>query len=59
MEYFLDTFLCGLVFIGEIIGAILLAILVQLIFYRIFKINLYKNIIKGLEKLEKFTEEVF
>lgn len=58
MEYWLDVLLCGLITIGELIGVIILAILIQLIFYRVFKINLYKNIIRGLSKLEKYIEEV-
>ena len=58
MSYWLDVLLCGLITIGELIGVIMLAMAIQLIFYRVFKINLYKNIIRGLSKLEKHIEEV-
>lgn len=58
MNYWLDVLLCGLITIGELIGVIILAMAIQLIFYRVFKINLYKNIIRGLSKLEKYIEEV-
>lgn len=58
MSYWLDVLLCGLVTLGELIGVIILAMAIQLIFYRVFKINLYKNIIRGLSKLEKYIEEV-
>lgn len=58
MSYWLDVLLCGLVTLGELIGVILLAVLIQIIFYKIFGINLYKKIIKGLNKLEKYIEEV-
>ena len=58
MSYWLDVLLCGLVTLGELIGVILLAVLIQIIFYKIFRINLYKKIIKGLNKLEKYIEEV-
>ena len=58
MNYWLDVLLCGLVTLGELIGVMLLAVLTQIIFYKIFRINLYKKIIKGLNKLEKYIEEV-
>lgn len=58
MNYWLDVLLCGLVTLGELIGIILLAVLIQIIFYKIFRINLYKKIITGLNKLEKYIEEV-
>lgn len=58
MNYWLDVLLCGLVTLGELIGVMLLAVLIQIIFYKIFRINLYKKIIKGLNKLEKYIEEV-
>lgn len=58
MSYWLDVLLCGLVTLGELIGVMLLAVLIQIIFYKIFRINLYKKIITGLNKLEKYIEEV-
>ena len=58
MSYWLDVLLCGLVTLGELIGVMLLAVLTQIIFYKIFRINLYKKIIIGLNKLEKYIEEV-
>lgn len=43
MIYILDLIACGLVVLAELIGAFTLAILTQFIFYRVFKINLYKK----------------
>ena len=58
ISYWLDVMLCSLVVITKVVQAIGIALLVQFIFYKVFKINLYKNIIRGLNKLEKYIEEI-
>lgn len=59
MDKLLDILLCSGVLIGEIFGAIVAMLLIQLIFYRVFNINLYKSINKGLDKLDKYLSKVF
>ena len=59
IEYLLDVYLCGMVVITEIIGAIAIGILTQYIFYKVFKINLYKNLCKLSRKLDKKVTEMF
>lgn len=44
MNKLLDLYLCSLVTIGELIAIFIGLILVQAIFYRVFKINLYEII---------------
>lgn len=53
MIYLLDVIACGLVVFAELVGVILLGLLIQFIFYRFFKINLFKTIIKALDRLDK------
>lgn len=59
MDKLLDILLCGGTLILEIVGAIVAMLLIQLIFYRVFNINLYKSINKGLDKLDKYLSRVF
>jgi len=59
IEYLLDVYLCGLVVLAELIGAIAIGILTQYIFYKVFKINLYKNLYKLSRKLDKKVTEMF
>lgn len=59
MIYLLDVIGCSLVVIAEVIGSLLIAILTQFIFYKVFKINLFKSIIKGLDKLDRRLSEIF
>lgn len=59
IEYLLDVYLCGMVVIVEVIGAMAIAILFQFIFYKVFKINLYKNLCKLSRKLDKKVTEMF
>lgn len=59
INYYLDIALCGMMLIAEIFGAIVLALAVQLIFYRVFKINLYKTILRKLDRLDKRLTEIF
>ena len=59
IEYLLDVYLCGLVVLAELIGAMAIAILFQYVFYKVFKINLYKNLCKLSRKLDKKVTEIF
>ncbi len=59
ISYYLDVALCGLTLMLELFGAIGTMLLVQLIFYKIFKINLYKNFWKFLNKMDKKLTEMF
>ena len=59
IEYLLDVYLCGLVVLAELIGAMAIAILFQYVFYKVFKINLYKNLCKLSRKLDKKVTEYF
>lgn len=52
--YWLDVILCSITVGLELLGAIIIALLIQLISYRIFNFNIYKNIDKGLKKLDKY-----
>lgn len=57
--YLLDVMLCGLVVIAKLFGAVVLALTVQLLFLKLFKINLYKLINKKLNKLDKKLNKYF
>lgn len=59
IEYLLDVYLCGLVVLAELIGAIAIGILLQYIFYKVFKINLYKSFWKFSDRLDKRINEIF
>lgn len=59
IEYLLDVYLCGLVVLAELIGAMAIAILFQYVFYKVFKINLYKSFWKLSDKLDKRINEIF
>lgn len=59
MIYILDVIACGLVVLAELIGVFALAILTQFIFYRVFKMNLYKSFVKLIFELDKKAEEIF
>lgn len=59
ISYFLDVYLCGLTLLAEIAGAIMLMLLIQLIFYRGFKINLYKNIWRFLNRMDQKVTRIF
>lgn len=53
ISYLIDVFLCSMVVVAELVGTIILAIAVEVIVYKIFKINLYRAIWKGLDKLDR------
>ena len=59
ISYYLDIALCVLVLMLELFGAIGMMLIVQLIFYRVFKINLYKKFWKFLNKMDKKLTEMF
>lgn len=59
MIHILDIIACGLVVLAELIGVLTLAILTQFIFYKVFKINLYKRFVKLIFELDKKAEEIF
>jgi len=59
ISYWLDVMLCGMVVLGRLVQAIAIGILTQYIFYKVFKINLYKNLCKLSRKLDKKVTEMF
>ena len=59
ISYWLDVMLCGMVVLGRLAQAIVIALLTQYIFYKVFKINLYKSFWKFSDKLDKRINEIF
>ncbi len=59
ISYWLDVMLCSLVVLGRLVQAITIGILTQYIFYKVFKINLYKSFCKFLDRLDKRINETF
>ena len=59
ISYWLDVMLCSLVVIAKVVQAIGIALLVQFIFYKVFKINLYKSFWKLSDKLDKRINKIF
>ena len=55
----LDLILTLSIIFIELIGAIAIGILTQYIFYKVFKINLYKNLCELSRKLDKKVTEMF
>lgn len=55
----LDLILTLSIIFIEIIGAITIGILTQYIFYKVFKINLYKSLCKLSKKLDRKVTEMF
>lgn len=55
----LDLILTLSIIFIEIIGAMAIALVIQGIFYKVFKINLYKNFCKFLDRLDKRINEIF
>lgn len=53
ISYLIDVFLCSMVVVAELIGTITLTIVTEVMVYKIFKINLYQEIWKGLNKLDR------
>lgn len=59
ISYWLDVMLCSLVVITKVVQAISIALLVQFIFYKVFKINLYKSLCILSRKLDRKVNEYF
>ena len=59
ISYWLDVMLCGMVVLGRLVQAITIGILLQYIFYKVFKINLYKNLCILSRKLDRKVNEYF
>lgn len=55
----LDLILTLSIIFTEIIGAMAIALVIQGIFYKLFKINLYKSFWKFSDKLDKRINEMF
>lgn len=53
ISYLIDVFLCSMVVVAELVVTIILAIAIEVIFYKVFKINLYQEIWKGLNGLDR------
>ena len=53
ISYLIDVFLCSMVVVAELVVTITLAIATEVMVYRVFKINLYQEIWKGLNKLDR------
>lgn len=59
IDYWLDVILCCMTVVLELIGVFGLAMLIQLISYQCFGINIYQRIIKRLNRLDKYFNEIF
>lgn len=59
ISYWLDVILCSLVVIAKVVQAIGIALLIQFIFHKVFKINLYKSFWKLSDKLDKRINKIF
>lgn len=53
ISYLVDLFLCSMVVVAELVVTIILAIAIEVIVYKVFKINLYQEIWKALNKLDR------
>ena len=51
INYWLDVISCIGIVIFELFAIFTIALLIQLMFYRVFKINLYKIINKKIDKI--------
>lgn len=59
MNKLLDIFLCGTTTIIELIAVFIILMLIQLIIYQVFNVNLFKLILKGSNKLDKYLTKIF
>lgn len=59
INYWLDVIACIMTAILELVGTIGIAMLIQLISYQCFGINIYQRIIKRLNRLDKYLNEIF
>lgn len=53
ISYLVDLFLCSMVVVAELIVTIIFAIVTEVMVYKVFKINLYQEIWKGLNVLDR------
>ena len=58
ISYLVDLFLCSMVVVAELVGTITLAIAIEVIVYKIFKINLCQKIWKGLNGLDRKLNKI-
>lgn len=58
ISYLVDLFLCSMVVVAELVVTIILAIAIEVIFYKVFKINLYQEIWKVLNKLDRKLNKI-
>lgn len=58
ISYLIDVFLCGMVVVAELVGTITLAIATEVMVYKVFKINLYRAIWKGLNGLDRKLNKI-
>lgn len=58
ISYLVDLFLCSMVVVAKLTGTIILAIAVEVIVYKIFKINLCQKIWKGLNGLDRKLNKI-
>jgi len=59
ISYWLDVMLCGMVVLGRLIQAIVIAILLQYTFNKFLNINLFKSFWKLSDKLDKKIIKIF
>lgn len=59
ISYWLDVMLCGMVVLGRLIEAIVIAILLQYTFNKFLNINLFKSFWKLSDKLDKKIIKIF
>ena len=58
ISYLVDLFLCSMVVVAELVVTIILAIAIEVIVYKIFKINLCQKIWKGLSGLDRKLNKI-
>lgn len=59
ISYWLDVMLCGMVVLGRLVQAIIIAILLQYTFNKFLNINLFKSFWKLSDKLDKKIIKIF
>lgn len=59
ISYWLDVYLCGMVVLGRLVQAIVIAILLQYTFNKFLNINLFKSFWKLSDKLDKKIIKIF
>lgn len=59
VNYWLDVLACIITVVLELIGIVGISMLIQLISYQCFGINIYQRIIKRLNRLDKYFNEIF